>query len=171
MPDRMTRVVLPSEIDQAYLLEKASYPHDEAASLEILKYRQDEAPDLFLGHFEEDTLIGYVCASRYHGDELTEESMKVHIPEGASVCIHSVVVWEKRRRQGIALHLLKEFIYRVKETQSGVLRILLICRAKHIPLYTRAGFVLTGPSKVQHGRGTWFAMEMSINGKENEYFQ
>ena len=53
--------------------------------------------------------------------------------------------------QGIALRMLKHYIEHVRKTETDVNKILLICKAHLIPLYTKAGLTLVGPSDVIHG--------------------
>ena len=53
--------------------------------------------------------------------------------------------------QGIATHMLKEFKNYVRGHEIGVHRILLICKSKLIPLYTKAGFIFKCKSDVVHG--------------------
>ena len=53
--------------------------------------------------------------------------------------------------QGVALKTLTCLVQHVRKTQNGIQRILLICKAYLIPLYTRAGFTLVGEGNVIHG--------------------
>ncbi|XP_060686068.1 serotonin N-acetyltransferase-like isoform X2 [Hemiscyllium ocellatum] len=86
------RTLSEGDVAAAWALEAAGYPPEEAASLAKLQYRQREAGELFLGHFVDDQLIGFVCGTRSLEDHLTEESMDVHEPTGTTICIHSVCV-------------------------------------------------------------------------------
>ena len=47
--------------------------------------------------------------------------------------------------------MLKHYIEHVKSTEQGVEKLLLICKTQLIPLYTKAGFTLVGPSEVVWG--------------------
>ncbi|CAH1774273.1 unnamed protein product [Owenia fusiformis] len=154
------------DVEKAYQLEKIGYPKEEAASRQMLVYRQDEAPELFLGCFIRSTLIGFICATRYHGTSLTGESMNMHIPNGGSVCIHSLCVAPDMRRKGVGTVLLTAFLEAVKDTQIGVDRIVLICHSNLIPLYTRVGFTLVGKSPVTHGKGKWWECELILRGNK-----
>ncbi|XP_052098026.1 uncharacterized protein LOC127732878 isoform X2 [Mytilus californianus] len=155
------------DIHDAFVLEKEGYPEDEAATHAKLTYRHTEAPELNRGCFHGDELIGFVSATRYHEDTLKDEAMNMHIPNGESVCIHSVCVKESRRRQGVATHMLKEFINYVKNEEKDAHRILLICKSKLIPLYTRAGFIFKCKSDVVHGKETWYELEVQLMSREN----
>ena len=156
------RPLLKEEVYEAFLLEKEGYPQDEAASQEILNYRNTEAPELNRGCFYGEELVGFISSTRYHGCSLKDEAMNMHIPNGESVCIHSVCVKESKRRQGIATHMLKEFKNYVRGHEIGAHRILLICKSKLIPLYTKAGFIFKCKSDVVHGKEAWYELELQL---------
>ena len=114
MPSRITTIapgnfarVLPSRVQAAFALEAASYPADEAATLENLQLRAEVAGEYFWGVSEGSALEGFICGTLTCGDTLTEESMSAHDPAGKTLCIHSVVVAEERRRLGLGSAMLK----------------------------------------------------------------
>nr|AIT11917.1 arylalkylamine N-acetyltransferase [Platynereis dumerilii] len=156
------RLLTPQDVQTAFQLELDGYPSDEAATLEIMQMRQREAPQLCTGYFECSGLFGFILATRAVSEKFTHESMSAHEPDGESVCIHSVCVDKARRRQGIALNLLKHFNDHVKNTQSGVKRIALLCHERLIPLYSKAGFQFVGKSSIVHGQESWFEMVMLV---------
>ncbi|KIK69133.1 hypothetical protein GYMLUDRAFT_236985 [Collybiopsis luxurians FD-317 M1] len=159
-------LVLADQLEEAIKLELDGYPADEAASLESFQYRQSQAGDLFLGAFEISpnvNLIGFICGTRAPGSTLTHESMSRHVPDGSSICVHSVCVSRSHRRQGVALALLKEYIERMhKISTPKVGQILLIAHEELIPLYEKAGFELVGKSVVQHGARPWYEMRCDL---------
>ncbi|CAK0814715.1 unnamed protein product, partial [Prorocentrum cordatum] len=63
-------------------IEVASYPADEAATLESLTFRMTEVPELFLVAYEGAEIVGYICGTRGDGDQSGEGSRPV--PSGAS---------------------------------------------------------------------------------------
>lgn len=193
-PTILYRNVCPTDLPAIYTLEKASYPSDEAASKAKLQYRQHHAASFFRcaikidmsstqndkGEDEEmnienhvDSLrgmgeiIGYVCATRCH--QFTEESMKVHQPNGSFLAIHSVVVDERYRRQGTGLAMLKEYIdtLRKMDVIQGIKKIVLISKMEMIPFYIQAGFRVMGESKIEHGGDKWYNCEMDFDIKGN----
>ena len=136
MPSRITAItpgsfarVLPSRVEAAFSIEAASYPADEAATLENLLLRADVAGDYFWGVSEGDALEGFVCGTLTCGDTLTEESMSVHDPAGTTLCIHSVVVAEERRRLGLGSAMLKARHACCTRTASALLH---SARALHV---------------------------------------
>ncbi|CCM04359.1 uncharacterized protein FIBRA_06531 [Fibroporia radiculosa] len=158
------------ELEAAHAIELASYPADEAASLDVFRYRQSRAPELFLAAYTlEDsgrTLIGYVCATLSPAKTLTHESMSTHVPGSSSVCIHSICVSPECRRQGVALSLLNEYISRLQYAlKSGVeyKQVLLIAHEELRSLYEKAGFEWVGKSSVVHGANPWFEMRRDLS--------
>ena len=99
--------VLPSRVEAAFAIEAVSYPADEAATLENLQLRAEVAGEYFWGVSEGGALEGFICGTLTCGDTLTEESMSAHDPAGSTLCIHSVVVAEERRRLGLGSAMLK----------------------------------------------------------------
>jgi len=149
--------ILPSKVKAAFSLEVASYPADEAATLEKLQLRAEVAGDYFWGVSDGEVLIAFVCGTLTCGSTLTEESMSVHEPEGTTLCIHSVVVAEERRRLGLGTAMLKAYVKQVAD-HTPVRTILLMCKEPLIPFYADAGFTLVGQSDVVHGLDPWFEM-------------
>ncbi|XP_014672165.1 PREDICTED: uncharacterized N-acetyltransferase C9.02c-like [Priapulus caudatus] len=151
-----------TDISAVARLEREGYPLDEAASEEKLLHRHSQAPELFLGCYLRDTVIGYICSTRANDDTLTEESMSTHVPSGESVCIHSVCIDSSYRRQGMALALLKAYVEHIGQNCSGVKRLLLLTHTELLHLYTKAGFRLVGESAVTHGARPWYECVLKL---------
>ncbi|XP_051867099.1 serotonin N-acetyltransferase-like [Pristis pectinata] len=151
------------EVAAAWALEVAGYPAEEAASLETLEYRQREAGELFLGNFINGKLIGFICGTRSVVDHLTARSIEVHEPTGTTVCIHSLCVDPVQRRHGIALRLLRHLVETVPRAHPTVRRICLISHQHLLPLYTKAGFTVLGPSSVTYGPDPWYECAIDLS--------
>jgi len=162
----VVRPVSAEEVNEAYQLEVASYPLDEAATLEKLTFRQQVAGDFFLGMFSEmnGKMVGFVCGTCSLKSTLTEQAMSTHDPAGTSLCIHSIVVQDDFRRQGYATVLLKTCIDVVSTQFHNIQRILLIAKGYLLRFYVKCGFTLVGLSEVVHGEDPWF--EMKVETKE-----
>ncbi|KAI0691418.1 Mss4-like protein [Cytidiella melzeri] len=159
-----------SRVSDAHAIEVASFPPEEAGSLEKFQYRQQHAPELFLGAYIPTPggriLAGYVCSTLSSSEHLTHESMDEHEPSGTSVCIHAVCVALIHRHRGIALGLLKDYISRLeKARQNGApyIRILLITHENMRSLYEKAGFEWLGKSEVVHGPEPWYEMGKTLS--------
>jgi PhzF family phenazine biosynthesis protein len=187
-PTVLYRNVCPTDLPAIYALEKASYPSDEAASRSQLQYRQHHAASFFRcaikidsvsdGKAEDEEMtveknvdslrgmgeiIGYVTATRCH--QFTEESMKVHHPNGSLLAIHSVVVDENYRRQGTGLAMLKEYIETLRKMDviHGIKKVVLLSKMEKVPFYIQAGFRVMGESKIVHGDDKWYDCELDLD--------
>lgn len=187
-PTVLYRNVCPTDLPAIYSLEKASYPSDEAASRSQLQYRQHHAPSFFRCAIKIDSIpegkeedenamveknvdslrgmgeiIGYVTATRCH--QFTEESMKVHHPNGSLLAIHSVVVDENYRRQGTGLAMLKEYIETLRKMDMihGIKKVVLLSKMEKVPFYIQAGFKVMGESKIVHGDDKWYDCELDLD--------
>lgn len=136
-------------------LELASYPSDEAASLDTLEYRQREAGEYFRKIMVDDDFGGFICGTLCN--EFTAESMSTHLPSGECLAIHSVVVEPSLRRRGVALAGLRQY---VSSVSPQVKSIKLIAKAELLGLYRTAGFEIVGLSSIQHGSDRWFECKL-----------
>ncbi|KAL7452450.1 hypothetical protein ACHAWC_004172 [Mediolabrus comicus] len=159
-------------MSRCYEIESSSYPEDEAATLEKLIYRQQHAGEYFIcvtkPHDEtsdSEHIIGFICSTRC--SEFTEESMSEHDANGSILAIHSVVVDEKYRRQGVASAMLKEYLTQMISFSSlvastgtnGFSRILLLAKSHLLSFYVDCGFAVIRPSPIVHGQDTWYELE------------
>lgn len=109
-----------------------------------------------------------MCSTLSSSPSLTHDSMSVHEPQGASVCVHAICVTAQHRRKGIALGLLKEYLTRLEcARQDGAVyeRVLLIAHEDMRGLYEKAGFEWLGRSAVVHGLLPWYEMRRVLQSK------
>lgn len=104
-----------------------------------------------------DTVIGFVCSTKCHA--FAHESMSVHEPAGRLLAVHSVVVAEPYRRQGIATRLLREYVRRITAMAAAAAepedppppncnsggdapprKIVLLAKAPLLAFYVKCGF-------------------------------
>ncbi|KAF6255831.1 acyl-CoA N-acyltransferase [Scenedesmus sp. NREL 46B-D3] len=174
VPSMFFRPPTLDDLEVIHDIEASSYPEDEAASYENLKYRIEQASGQFLVAIKAagdgsdsnnaDQLVGYVCGTCSNASSLTHESMSTHEPDGRLLCIHSVAVQQQHRRRGIASRMLQLYLCYVRGTTAGLQEVRLICKEQMIPLYSKAGFVLLGPSEVEHGQEQWHEMAWRTEG-------
>ncbi|KAL7536208.1 hypothetical protein ACHAXR_006986, partial [Thalassiosira sp. AJA248-18] len=165
------RRVRSDDIAKCHEIEAASYPEDEAASLENLQYRQQSAGDYFwcatLPKKEgtDENIIGFICSTRCN--DFTEESMSTHDQSGSILAIHSVVVDSPYRRQGIASIMMKNYMQQMLPHSNlvastghlGFRRILLLAKSHLLSFYVDNGFMVLRPSPIVHGKETWYELE------------
>ncbi|KAL9645272.1 hypothetical protein ABK040_002472 [Willaertia magna] len=149
-------------LDDIYQLEKESYPEDEAATFDKLKFRIENANDLFKIYVNPTTtnneLIGFVCSTRTNQSILTHDTMSTHQPNGKTICIHSVVIKDKYRRNGIGSEMLKKYLNYLSENFKGQYCVLL-SKEYLIKFYENVGFKTKGLSSVSHGKEQWYELE------------
>ena len=165
--DLTFRPLTVADISRGIEIESNSYPADEAASLDALCYRQRNAGDAFRGAFLKSSgvLVGFVCGTISSETTLEHAAMEIggHVPEGTSLCIHSVVVDKAYRRKGVATAMLRDYVMAVPEAFPLLDRILLICKANLIHFYEMAaGFRFTRLWPHTHGRERWFEMKVDL---------
>jgi len=160
------------DLQLVWRLEEASYPPDEAATLDKLKFRIKNAGNLFMvacspasSPQDDDEVLGFICGTQAQGSKLTHDSMSSHDPDGMTLCIHSVVVEETRRRHGLALRMIKAYMGYVQATTPDLEEVRLLCKADLVELYSKAGFEMIGPSDVVHGQELWYEMCLSFDSE------
>ena len=155
------RPATPEDIPLCLEIEERSYPSDEAASLSSLVYRQEYAPDFFRCAIVEGKVVGFVCATRCAAFD--HESMSTHNAEGPLLAIHSVVVQEEFRRQGVATKMLRDYIATVEAMQDGGVETMVLMAKNHLlGFYVKAGFAVLRLSDIVHGQEPWFHLERSV---------
>ena len=185
------RTVSPTDIPACYEIEQASYPHDEAASKSALQYRQHHAAPYFWcavissrvvvvsseeedhhhhhdtnnhhdkDDVEEEILVGYICSTRCW--EFTHESLCTHDTSGPLLAIHSIVVSEKYRGQGIARAMLQDYITAISARNDGIEKLVLMAKKELLGFYVQCGFTVTNVSPIVHGQDVWYNCELSLD--------
>lgn len=151
------------EIPACLAIESASYPPDEAATLKSLTYRQANALDYFqCTILDGNEIIGFVCSTRCESFEA--ESMSTHVPTGPLLAIHSVVIQEKYRRQGIATAMLKAYLEKVQleNVDGSIQSFVLLSKANLLGFYVNCGFRVNRPSPIVHGQELWYELEKPL---------
>ena len=168
--------VRPFDIPRCLEIEKASYPKEEAASKSSLQYRQHHAAPYFRCAYlmesvddmgthhvddEDQEMIGFICATRCH--DFVQESMSTHHSEGPLLAIHSVVVTEEYRRQGVATAMLKDYIEAMKKIpEDGVQKLVLMAKRNLLSFYVDCGFSVMHRSSIVHGEDPWYELELNL---------
>jgi PhzF family phenazine biosynthesis protein len=158
----------PTDIPAVAVIEKDSYPEDEAASKSTLQYRQHHAAPYFRcavveeGDDDDDSkLVGYICSTRCR--EFEHESMATHVFNGPLLAIHSVVVQEEYRRKGIATAMLKDYVEHMRATNDGTIeKLVLLAKQNLLAFYVNCGFQVVRPSAIVHGAEQWYDLELDM---------
>jgi predicted PhzF superfamily epimerase YddE/YHI9/GNAT superfamily N-acetyltransferase len=115
-------------------------------------------------------IIGFVCATRC--SDFTASSLQSHEPSGSLLAVHSVVVAEPFRRQGIATNMLKDYIQVVEQENLQradycmMDKIVLLAKRERLPFYIQCGFAALRKSEIQHGKELWYHLERDFPKQE-----
>ncbi len=144
-------------------VEAACFPPAEAASEETLRQRLSVFPDCFWLLEDEGRLAAFVDGMISDESILRDEMFaraELHQPDGKWQMIFGVDTLPEYRRQGCAGTLLKRVIADARsQGRSGVV---LTCKDRLIPYYSKFGFKNEGLSKSVHGGAVWYDMRLSF---------
>lgn len=153
-----------TDVQKLTALERLCFPEAEAAGL---KQFQDRVR-VFGNHFwlleEDGKLISCVNGMTTDEPSLTDAmyaSADLHNEQGAWQMIFGVTTHPDHRMRGCASYLLREVIRAC--FFSGRKGIVLTCKEKLLPFYSRLGFVNEGPSTSEHGGAKWYEMRLTFS--------
>ena len=144
-------------------LEAICFPAAEAASEESFAQRLTCYPNHFWLLMDGDTVVsfvnGLVTDELCLRDEMYENA-GLHNENGAWQMIFGVDTHPDYRRRGCAGKLLKHVIAEAKA--QGRKGLVLTCKDKLVPYYSKFGFVSEGVSQSTHGDVTWYQMRLTF---------
>lgn len=147
-------------------VEAECFPAAEAASEKDFKGRLSAYPDHFWLLFDGETLVGFVNGMATNMPDLTDEMYEkadMHEPDGKWQMIFGVNTIPAYRRNGCAASLLKQAIADAKE--QGREGLVLTCKDKLVPYYSKFGFVNEGVSQSVHGGVVWYQMRLRFRAE------
>lgn len=153
----------PSDTDRCYEIETGAYEGDEAATREKIAIRIAQYPQGFLVMKLEDKIIGFINSGCAHQVVMSDESFKElvgHEADAPNVVIMSVVIDPAYQGKGYASLMMATFVSRMR--QLGKATIHLMCKDRHVALYTRLGYSYVKPSESDHGGMAWHEMVMRL---------
>lgn len=145
-------------------IESASYPAAEGASRESIEGRLRYYPDHFwLLEVDDGKIAAFVNGFVTMEKDLTDEMYdrpEMHDPDGDWQMIFSVVTAPEHRGKGYAGRLLEQ-VKRdaVEQKRKGIV---LTCKERLIPFYSKFGFQNEGISKSVHGNVVWYQMRLTF---------
>lgn len=157
------RLARPADTDRCFEIESTAYEGDEAATREKIATRIAQYPEGFLVLELDGNVIGFINSGCAHDVVMSDEAFKEligHDPAAPNVVIMSVVVDPAFQRRGYASQLMREFIGRMRRANKKTIH--LMCKSRHVELYTRLGYRYVKPSDSAHGGMTWHEMVMAL---------
>ena len=144
-------------------LEAICFPAAEAASEESFAQRLMCYPGHFWLLMDGDTVVAFVNGLVTDDPDLRDEMYEnagLHDENGAWQMIFGVDTHPDYRRRGCAGKLLEHVIGQAKA--QGRRGLVLTCKKKLIPYYSKFGFVSEGISQSTHGDVTWHQMRLTF---------
>ena len=130
-------------------MEEICFPPNERATpekvllntlimLTQINYRVGTCPEMSLGIFRDDQIIGMIHGTRTSDSCASDKSMAVgsHEPDGPTAVLHTLCVHPDWRLQGFGTAIVKEYFVRVRRL-GGVERVALIAHDDLVPFYER----------------------------------
>ena len=152
------------DLDVLAAIEAASYPKAEGASRESLRGRLTHFPHCFwLLEDDEGQTVAFINGMLTHQSHLTDamyDDPSLHDDAGAWLMIFSVVTDPRFRGRGCASQLMERVIRDMRAQARE--DIVLTCKERLLPFYSRFGFVSEGVSGSTHGDVTWYQMRLAL---------
>ncbi len=157
------RQAQPADVDRCFEIEITAYEGDEAATREKIATRIARYPQGFMCMEREGEVIGFINAGCAWQVVMSDEAFKEligHDPDAPDAVIMSVVVDPACQGKGYASLMMREFVSWMKALNKE--RIHLMCKARHVDLYTHFGYRYVRPSASDHGGMAWHEMMMTL---------
>jgi ribosomal protein S18 acetylase RimI-like enzyme len=163
MPALTFRNALPTDAAHCFDIEISAYEGDEAATLEKIATRIALYPQGFLILEADGEVVGFINSGCAHKVVMSDETFKElvgHSAEAPNAVIMSVVVAPAHQGKGYSTALMREFVQRMRAMGKQTLH--LMCKDRHVELYTRMGYRYVQPSASDHGGMAWHEMVMDL---------
>ena len=137
----------------------------EAATEEDFIQRRESSKDHFWLMFDGDRLIAFVDGMVTDQKDLTDEMYEkasMHDEKGSWQMIFGVNTIPSYRRKGYAGELIQRAIEDARA--QGRKGLVLTCKDRLIPYYSKFGFELEGVSESVHGNVVWNQMRLTFPG-------
>ena len=157
------RTATMNDLNAITAVEAECFPAAEAASREEFSKRLTYYNDHFWLMFDEDKLIAFVDGFVTDEEDLTDEmyaKADLHNEDGAWQMIFGVNTIPSCRKKGYAGELIRRAIEDARA--QGRKGLVLTCKDRLIPYYSKFGFVLEGVSESVHGNVVWNQMRLTF---------
>lgn len=153
-------------IEDAEILSKVEvtcFPPNEAATSKEIQERLDVSANHFLLLFEEDRLISFIDGFCTNQRDLTDEmysDTSMHDEDGDWQMIFGLNTLPEYQRKGYAAKIMNAMIDLARqEKRKGLV---LTCKDRLVPYYSKFGFKNEGVSSSVHGGVVWYQMRLEF---------
>ena len=144
-------------------LEAICFPEAEAATRQSFARRLTVYPDPFWVLTDGKTIVAFVNGMVTNAPDLRDEmydNAALHDANGAWQMIFGVDTHPDYRCQGCAARLLTHAI--AQSRAQGRKGLVLTCKERLVPYYSKFGFVSEGISQSTHGDVVWYQMRLTF---------
>ena len=159
----MIRTATMADLPTITQLEAICFPAAEAATEESFTRRLEMYPNHFWVLMDGDALVSFVNGMATDEPDLRDEmydDATLHDENGTWQMIFGVDTHPDYRRQGCAGKLLEHVIGQAKA--QGRRGLVLTCKEKLVPYYSKFGLVSEGISQSTHGDVVWYQMRLTF---------
>jgi GNAT superfamily N-acetyltransferase len=161
------RIAAPTDIFQCFQLEQS---WKKSSSKNDLQYRQHHAAPYFRCAVletddDEDDIIGFICSTRLEQLQDIADST-LHRPNGIILMIHSFVVAEEYRRQGVGKLMLENYLktlrVRKASVENPINEVALYAKAELLTFFLHLGFSVVRPCTAVEGKEQLYLLQINI---------
>ena len=159
----LIRTATMEDLEAVAAVEAECFPPAEAATKEAFAKRLEYYGNHFWLMYDGDKLISFVNGFVTDEADLTDEmyeKAELHKEHGAWQMIFGVNTIPSCRKRGCAGELIKRAIADAKA--QGRKGLVLTCKDRLIPYYSKFGFVNEGVSESVHGNAVWNQMRLTF---------
>ena len=157
------RTATTADLAQIAQIEAACFPAAEAATPSSFAQRLQTYPNHFWVLVDGAVMVGFVNGMVTDEPDLRDEmydNAALHDENGAWQMIFGVDTHPAYRRRGCAGRLLEHVIAQARV--QGRKGLVLTCKDKLVPYYSKFGFVSEGISQSTHGDVVWYQMRLTL---------
>lgn len=144
-------------------VETTCFPPNEAATSIEIQERLNVYANHFLLLFEEDRLISFIDGFCTNQRDLTDEmysDASMHDENGDWQMIFGLNTLSEYQRKGYATKIMNAMIHMARqEKRKGLV---LTCKDRLVPYYSKFGFKNEGVSSSVHGGVVWYQMRLEF---------
>lgn len=144
-------------------VEATCFPPNEAATSKEIQERLDVYANHFLLLFEEDRLISFIDGFCTNQRDLTDEvysDASMHDEDGDWQMVFGLNTLPDYQRKGNAAKIMNAMIDLARqEKRKGLV---LTCKDRLVPYYSKFGFKNEGVSSSVHGGVVWYQMRLEF---------
>ena len=159
------RTAVPADLQGIVNIEAECFPAAEAATEASLSGRLAFYPNHFWVQLDGDRMIGFVNGMVTDDPDLRDEMYEdasLHNENGAWQMIFGVNTIPSCRKKGYAGELIQRAIEDARA--QGRKGLVLTCKDRLIPYYSKFGFEFEGVSESVHGNVVWNQMRLTFPG-------